>query len=77
MNQLDLRWNEIDDDGAAMLLGCLSNVKRLGLRNLNISFEMQTELYERGREEGCEVNCDYNPTQYNSKAANNMNFNAT
>ena len=58
LNQLGLWWNEIDDDGAAMLLGCLSNVKRLNLLNRKVSFEMQTELYERGREEGCEVNCD-------------------
>ena len=49
---------KIDDDGASMLLGCLSNVKRLRLWSSDVSFEMQTELYERGREEGCEVNCD-------------------
>ena len=50
--------DEIDDDGAAMLLECLSNVKRLRLYSSNVSFEMQTELYEREREEGCEVNFD-------------------
>ena len=49
---------KMDDDGAAMLLGCLSNVKRLKLWSYGISFEMQTKLYERGRKEGCEVNCD-------------------
>ena len=49
---------KIDDDGAAMLLRCLSNVKRLRLWSSDVSFEIQTELYERGREEGCEVNCD-------------------
>ena len=64
MELLDLRnavigeSNEMDDEAAAMLLECLSNVKRLGLFSRNVSFEMQTELYERGREEGCEVNCD-------------------
>ena len=64
MKLLDLRRyvyresDEIDDEAAAMLLGCLSNVKRLRLFSLHVSFEMQTELYERGRKEGCEVNCD-------------------
>ena len=61
MKLLDLsnvESREFDDDGPAMLLKCLSNVKRLKLWSYEISFEMQTELYERGREEGCEVNCD-------------------
>ena len=64
MKLLDLRTyafgksDEIDDEEAAMLLECLSNVKRLRLNSWRVSFEMQTELYERGREEGCEVNCD-------------------
>ena len=75
MKHLHLGFNDIDDDGAVMLLGCLSNVKRLTLRYCSISFEMQAKLYERGREDGCEVNCYL--TKYNSKLANSMNFKAT
>ena len=77
MKQLDLSWNKIDDDGAAMFLRCLSNVKRLELHHCNISFAMQTELYERGKEEGCEVNYGCVLTYCNSKVANKMNFNDT
>ena len=64
MKQLDLYNNEdIDDRGAAVLLECLSNMERLRLMDCNISFEMQTALYERGREEGCEVNCGFDLTK--------------
>ena len=54
--QIDFRWNdEIDDEGWAMLLECLSNVERLWLSGRNISAGMEDKLRERGREVGCDV----------------------
>ena len=50
MVALDLSGNdEIDDEGAAMLLECLSNVERLLLDDCNISPGMKDKLRERGK----------------------------
>ena len=55
MVELDLSYNdEIDDEGAAMLLECLIKVERLELGG-SISPEMGHKLRERGREVGCDV----------------------
>ena len=56
MVELELDGNdEIDDEGAAMLLECLSNVEKLDVSDCNISPEMKDKLRERGREVGCDV----------------------
>ena len=56
MEKLDLSQNDdISDAGAAMLLGCLGNLKRLMLIRCNISLEMTEKLEESGREVGCNV----------------------
>ena len=56
MELLDLNGNdEIDDEGAAMLLECLIKVERLLLLDCSISPEMKDKLEERGREVGCKV----------------------
>ena len=56
MVELELHWNdEIDDEGAAMLLERLSNVEELYLFDCNISPEMMDKLRERGKEVGCDV----------------------
>ena len=56
MEKLNLEdnWN-IDDEGAAMLLKCLSNVEELYLYGCSISPEMKDKLRERGKEVGCNV----------------------
>ena len=56
MVALDLIGNdEIEDEGAAMLLECLSNVERLDFLGCSISPEMKDKLRERRREVGCRV----------------------
>ena len=57
MEWLNLSENyEIDDEGAAVLLECLSNVEDLYVYDCNISPGMGDKLRERGREVGCDVN---------------------
>ena len=78
MEMLDLcNSKDIKDDEAALLLGCLSNVKKMWLLNCCISFEMQTKLYERGREEGCEVIVTSKRRDVDSKTEYCVNSNAT
>ena len=56
MEVLDLEGNdEIDDEGAAMLLECLSYVEELNVYGCHISLEMKDKLRERGEEVGCDV----------------------
>jgi len=45
----------INDDGAAMLLDCLHNVKVLGLEECDVSEEMKTKLKNRGDDYDCVV----------------------
>jgi len=45
----------INDDGAEMLLECLSNIDELRLTDDNISDGMACKLKLRGREVGCIV----------------------
>ena len=57
MKELALERNtDIDNEGAAMLLECLSNVEKLFLSYDNISSEMKDKLKERAEEVGCRVN---------------------
>ena len=52
--QLDIRFNQqIDDNGAAILLNCLNKIKKLWLRECNISAEMLSAIEDRGSKEGC------------------------
>ena len=60
MEGLWLTWNdEIDDEGAAMLLECLIKVERLFLNFCNISPGMDDKLRKRGEEVGCDVDVCY------------------
>ena len=60
MVTLELSWNdEIDDEGWAMLLECLSNVEKLYLYDCDISPEMEDKLRERGRKVRCDVHVQY------------------
>ena len=56
MELLNLYGNpDISDAGAAKLLGCLGNVKRLRLVGCHVSYGMDKKLEERGKEVGCYV----------------------
>ena len=64
MEELDLGVNEdIDDEGAAMLLGFFSNVEWLRLQTRNISPQMQDKLWRRANEVGCSCQV-YDPTKH-------------